>query len=288
MKNTIYLLLLLLIWNPALSWGYFEIPQGMYESSSSSSPESSSEPYVADDTPSEVKRSEEPVLQTASTSSAKAKLTAKTEPETPAAAPAKGGSFFNPSYKMPSTGTKGHKGEKLVNLKSCDQIKMITGEKPRSGKEGSCGEVKIAASFVPTLMSQLPICIQEGAKASGKNMPIQKTNIYNAGAFNEKKTKSNGKWSLHSTGRAFDIYQIDVIFNDGSSLKTPMTIKSKKNPFYTSFNKCWSSFMKKKMAAQKSSCGWMDGHIGSEDRYHQQSIHLSLPYCPRLAGYSSI
>jgi Extensin-like protein C-terminus len=283
MKNTIYLLLLLLIWNPALSWGYLEIPQGMYEDNSASVPESSSDPVRVDDTPSEVTRSEQPVLQTASAAPANP---AREEPKAPAQN--KGGSFFNPSYSMPSRGTNANKGEKLVSLKSCDPIKMILGKKPKSGKVGKCGDVTIAESFAPVLMKNLPICIAEGAKASGIDKPIQSTNVYNADSYSKRKTSSGSRWSLHSTGRAFDIWQIDVMFSDGTTLKTPMTVSSKNKPFYKKFNACWERLIKQKMAKINSQCQRFDGLINCTDKNHQDHVHLSLPYCPRASGYSTI
>jgi hypothetical protein len=185
-------------------------------------------------------------------------------------------------YSLRSLGFKAN-GEPMSHLNSCGKIRMVLGQK-RGRQNPSCDPVKIANTFAPMLMKNLPICIAEAVKASGINKTIATTNIFNADSYRDRRAINNGrftnKWSMHSTGRAFDIYQIDVNFTDGSKLETPMTVNSRNRPFYRNFNNCWRQL--------NNGCdGSLRGLIDCKDSDHRDHVHLSMPFCPRRAGYSS-
>lgn len=182
-------------------------------------------------------------------------------------------------YNLKSLGIKANAGESLSTLKSCGSLKMILG--PKKGRTNpKCSDVKIANSFAPLLMKNMSLCIAEGAAAAGINKTIRSSDVYNADAFSKKKVAGSSRWSMHSTGRAFDVYQIDVKFTDGTTLNTPMTIGSKNKPFYKTFNSCWRRL--------NNGCdGKLRGLIDCNNSNHRDHVHLSMPFCPSKAGYSS-
>lgn len=199
-------------------------------------------------------------------------------------APAKTTEAPKKDYSVKSAGSKAHLGEKLVNIKSCNSIQFITGMK--GANQNKCDELKTAESFAGVLMEQLPICIQEGVAAKGINKPIKKSKVYNAGSLRTR-TPPRGDLSLHYAARAIDIWNIDVFFEDGTSLKTPMNINSKNDAFYKKFNSCWERLTKERMKKKNSQCQRYDGVIDCADRDHRTHVHLSLPYCPKKSGYKS-
>jgi hypothetical protein len=291
MKKIIFFTLqfLIFIYSTHL-WAYME-SSGFYELSNYSSASQSSNPPEQESTPetqqttseavsnastleSSPRPKERPAPQPRLSTSSAPKPAVQPQAEKPATPPAPA------NYSLTPTDTNGNHAEPLAKLKSCAPIKMILGKK--SSRNNKCEDVTIAMSFAPVLMKNLPLCIAEAAKAKGIQRPIKQTNVYNANSYTRRRSAS-GQWSLHSTGRAFDIYQIDVQFADGTWLRTPMTIASKKDKFYKSFNACWERITK-----ASNRCGF-DGLIDCNDnKAHHDHVHLSMPYCPKKSGYSSI
>lgn len=180
------------------------------------------------------------------------------------------------NYNLSSLGKRAQLGERLSSLKSCGLIRFVNGIK--RGNNTRCEEVEIANSFAAQLMKNLPLCMAEGAKAAGKNSKIVSSNIYNAGAYSNRPVYGKKKMSMHSTGRAIDIYQMDMTFADGTKMNVPMMISHKNHPFYKTFNSCWQ----KKMSTK---CG-SKGIIDCKDPGHHDHVHLSMPFCPRKAGFA--
>jgi hypothetical protein len=178
--------------------------------------------------------------------------------------------------------------EALSDVRSCKSLVFIEGVKT-SRNRTACDTLTTAKSFVPTLMRQLPLCIAEGVRASGVSKPIKQTKIYNAGSLRTGRDKS-GDLSLHYAARALDIWQIDVIFEDNTALNTPMTVASKKNPFYKKFNDCWERETVSALRRQYPNnrrCHNYDGLIDCSRRDHRDHVHVSMPYCPKKRGYNS-
>lgn len=239
--------------------------QGLYDLSAGSNP-SSSEVTRAPEP--EVAPQAEPQITTASASA-----------PAPAAKPAE---TEKRDYTVNSAGSKAH-GEKLVNLRSCGKLTFISGDKV-DGNRSKCDTLLTAESFVSTLMTQMPFCIQEAVIAKGITKPIKKSNIYNGGSIRTE--PAYGDLSLHYKARAIDVWQIDVIFEDGSSLKTPMKIQSKNDVFYKKFNACWERLTKAKMKKINTQCQRYDGALDCNyNKAHHTHVHLSLPYCPKKTGY---
>ncbi len=187
-------------------------------------------------------------------------------------------------YTTRRTGSRAAGGEILTRLESCGSLRMILGKKSRrAAGRSTCAPLTIAESFVPTLMSQLPTCIREGATAKGINKQIKSSDIYNAGAYGQR---SGETYSMHEAGRGFDIYQIDVTFADGTKLYSPMTISKKNDDFYKGFNKCWERLTSAVMSRMSSRCRNYVGLLDCNDnRAHHDHVHVSLPYCPKKAGF---
>ncbi|MBY0385879.1 hypothetical protein K2X05_12040 [bacterium] len=232
---------------------------------------------------SEVTRAPEPVLAPQpepqlTTASAPAKVPTATA--TPPSTPQK-------NYSISRNGYFGSQRALLYSLRSCEPIKFMSGTKPsKPAREKNCSPIEVDKAFGELLMSDLPICIAEGVKASGVTKKIKRTNIYNDGTFADRDT-SSGSISLHANARAIDINRIDVQFEDNTWLNTPMTINSKKNAFYVNFNKCWVNRTIARMKKESTkSCHYFKGVIDCKDKYHTNHVHLSMPYCPRRRGFA--
>lgn len=191
-------------------------------------------------------------------------------------------------YSVRSAGRRAHLQEALSDVRSCNSLVFIEGTKT-SRNRNDCDTLTTAQSFVSTLMRQLPLCVAEGVRASGYSKPIKQTKVYNAKSVRTG-TDNDGNMSLHFTGRALDIWQIDVIFEDNTTLNTPMTVASKNLPFYKKFNDCWERETVAALRRQypnNRSCHSYDGLIDCSRRDHRDHVHVSLPYCPKKTGYNS-
>lgn len=191
-------------------------------------------------------------------------------------------------YTVRSAGRRAHLREALSEVRSCNSLVFIEGTKT-SGNRNDCDTLTTAQSFVSTLMRQLPLCVAEGVRASGVTKPIKQTKVYNAASVRTG-TDDDGNMSLHFAGRALDIWQIDVIFQDNTTLNTPMTVASKNLPFYKKFNDCWERETVAALRRQYPNnrrCHSYDGLIDCSRRDHRDHVHVSLPYCPKKTGYNS-
>jgi hypothetical protein len=211
--------------------------------------------------------------------------------EAPTVAPAAAPAAAAPArdFTVSSAGGRADHGEELVNVRSCNSIVFIEGARTNSNR-GGCDDLKTARSFVDVLMRQLPICIAEGVRASGISKAIKKTKIYNAGSLRTRPS-SGGCRSLHYAARALDIWGMDVIFDDNTSLYTRMHIDHRNRPFYKEFNKCWereTEALMRRLYPNNTRCHNYDGLIDCSDRDHQNHIHASFPYCPKKSGFCSI
>jgi hypothetical protein len=191
-------------------------------------------------------------------------------------------------YTVRSAGRRAHLQEALSDVRSCNSLVFIEGLKT-SRNRNDCDTLTTAQSFVATLMRQLPLCVGEGVRASGVTKPIKQTKVYNAGSLRTGRD-NRGNLSLHFAARALDIWQIDVIFEDNTTLNTPMTVASKNRPFYKKFNACWKRETEAALRRQypnNRSCHGYDGVIDCRRRDHHDHVHVSLPYCPKKRGYNS-
>ena len=191
-------------------------------------------------------------------------------------------------YSVRSAGRRAYLQEALSDVRSCNSLVFIEGLKT-SRNQNDCDTLTTAQSFVATLMRQLPLCVAEGVRASGVTKPIKQTKIYNAGSLRTT-PRPSGNLSLHYAARALDIWQIDVVFEDNTTLNTPMTVDSKNRPFYKKFNDCWERETVAALRRQypnNRSCHSYDGLIDCSQRDHRDHVHVSLPYCPKKSGYNS-
>ncbi len=190
-------------------------------------------------------------------------------------------------YTVRSAGSRAD-GEALVNLRSCNSIVFISGQRSNRNRN-NCDTLKTAGSFVETLMRQLPLCIAEGVRASGISKPIKNTKVYNAHSLRTTRQTSDCR-SIHYKARALDIWGMDVTFEDGTNLYTKMHIDDRNRPFYKEFNKCWERETKAAMRREYPSsrrCHSYDGLIDCSRSDHRDHVHVSLPYCPKKTGYCS-
>lgn len=191
-------------------------------------------------------------------------------------------------YTVRSAGRRAHLQEALSEVRSCNSLVFIEGTKT-SRNRNDCDTLTTAQSFVATLMRQLPLCVAEGVRASGITKPIKQTKVYNAGSLRTT-PRPSGNLSLHYAARALDIWQIDVIFNDNTTLNTPMTVDSRNKPFYKKFNDCWereTEATMRRLYPNNRRCHSYDGLIDCSRNDHRDHVHVSLPYCPKKSGYNS-
>ncbi len=206
-----------------------------------------------------------------------ANLTATAAPATPTR-----------DYTVRSAGRRAMLQEALSDVRSCNSLVFIEGAKS-SRNRNDCDTLTTAQSFVATLMRQLPLCVAEGVRASGVTKPIKQTKIFNAGSLRGG-ARPSGNLSLHYAARALDIWQIDVVFEDNTTLNTPMTVASKNLPFYKKFNDCWERETVAALRRQypnNRSCHSYDGLIDCSQRDHRDHVHVALPYCPKKRGFNS-
>ncbi len=225
-----------------------------------------------------------PVVAEMAAASAPAPTTVPRPPSRPAVQAAVTPPAPARDYTVRSAGSRAD-GEDLVNIRSCNSIIFISGPRGTNNRNG-CDELKTARSFADTLMHQLPLCIAEGVRASGISKPIKNTKIYNAHSVRSTPQTSDCR-SLHYKGRAFDIWGMDVTFEDGTTLYTKMHIDHRSRPFYKEFNKCWERETKAVMRRTNRQCERYDGLLDCADRDHRDHVHVSLPYCPKKPGYCS-
>ena len=104
----------------------------------------------------------------------------------------------------------------------------------------------------------------------------------------DRKVSGSGKYSIHATGQAFDLFAMSLIFDSGTRRVTlhkektdgSSTEERQNHSFYWKYVRCWQERIK-----QHSPCNCDSTLAGAitylYDSAHHNHIHISLPFCER-------
>lgn len=166
-----------------------------------------------------------------------------------------------------------------LKLKGVDDgDKVIVNEcEPGNGlsfkySEGCVKAQKVDKQFYDFFNNHFAKCAQESAQVEG----VAQISIIHDGITGDSNHTNK---SMHATQRAIDLKSIAI--KDSSGNEKKFTAESQ-DGFFTALRSCWHNAM----VAEMSNCPGSQpkGSIGNEDENHHHHVHLSLPYCPQIAG----
>jgi hypothetical protein len=192
-------------------------------------------------------------------------------PATPAATPA---SAFRAEATTKALGVIYRGSQPATQLTSCGALKF--------GVNGRCEPINVAKDFAPVLLEQIPKCVNQALRLDHE-APAASIFIEHMGTYQNRNVSGSSRASMHSTGRAIDVSKIIIKTTSGKTITHKMTIGSRREAFYSNFNKCWTTYQGTKAQCHPKGGGMID----CRDPDHHDHVHLSLPFCPRKSGISA-
>ncbi len=183
-----------------------------------------------------------------------------------------------------SSGRRLTGGGKAGYLKACGRVQFGSPCFPKDNAH------MVTEEFSDFMMQQMPKCVSEGLKAQGHSANFKKLVII-GDTYANREIRGGSRMSMHSTGRGIDLWDLNIVLENGQKYDVNMTRasfkSSKYSKFYKTFVACWQN-------ANKSRCSGKSGltrRSGALDctfnSAHHNHVHLSMPFCPRKSGIAS-
>jgi hypothetical protein len=171
---------------------------------------------------------------------------------------------FNPGGRL--TG-----GDRGGMMKSCGLVEIGI----------PCRAVKVSDKFADFMSKNIPYCTAKALQAQGLGSNFSKIKIRHMGTYANRDARGKRSISMHATGRAIDLSQMDITLANGRQFKIDMTIGSRNKPFYNAFISCWRAQNAARPGCRRSG---LNGAIDCKNPLHHNHVHLSMPFCPKQPG----